>query len=552
MAVAHPLGRVPTSINQPPGGGNRYPFVEPSSDVQYLLSDLYLSYDDPRCQLAQPFHVFWLRGLDDVADPADEHTHDMVLKDANDAVVADTRGEGVTFQSRAWGTRLKILEWVDWTNRWVLRVVYHTAWQQEDIDDGLSVEYDHEIFPTNGRLDPRTILRRNPSVTSLIVGDTVLRYDDVELHSGYNCTVRERTVADEYIDVTDLANELADVYATKRLVTGERVINQIGISAEAGDGIGQVPGCDEVVPVVKNFGDVEPDDAGNINIDVEGCLRSKRPAYLAQSTPRRFNFLKAGLTAEEAMSALEIKNDCLACCECDYYVRTYKGLKRQWNLHQAIADTLNDTRDAFNRNKARWLAEKTCREGDPFTVLFLPEYECKAAGGAIYCNVTGCCIVPLTLRFTFQTYRNQEGVILGGDCRRTRVQGSPHRTGEEEYSFSGEWPVFEATFDYANPGDTSRVAFRVCVPECTEDQVAMLFTVTAHYPDELITQDENEECLVPVIETPDHLDLLWEASTLGQPTWPIRAMKQAPLIPMNPTNAYCDMCTCEATEESES
>src|ERR1051326_8371380 len=86
--------RVPFGVSQPPGHGASYPFMSPSTEIQRLLGDFYLVYED--AGYVMPFSVAWLYGFGDqvVAAPsgfpAPTHARDLVITDAEGTVVFDS------------------------------------------------------------------------------------------------------------------------------------------------------------------------------------------------------------------------------------------------------------------------------------------------------------------------------------------------------------------------------------------------------------------------------------------------------------------------------
>lgn len=146
--MANTRGRQPIGVNQPPGGGTNYPFVQPSSDIQYLLGDLFVSFDDLDDTYVFPLKVSWMYGFGTNAVappagyPAPTHAQDIIVTDANDVVVFDST-TATKFTSDVWDSRLLILEWTNTDS--ILRCVQHTEWTQADIDDGLDKVYDDYI-----------------------------------------------------------------------------------------------------------------------------------------------------------------------------------------------------------------------------------------------------------------------------------------------------------------------------------------------------------------------------------------------------------------------
>jgi len=544
-ATPAPYGRMPTAVNQPPSGGSLYPFVAPSTDILYLLSDFYLSYDDPTCQFELPFSIDWLYGFGDnvVAAPSGTPTpvnaHELRVVDANGETVFDSTTAD-NYATKAWDSRLLIIEWI--ADDAVCRCVMHTAWEQEDIDAGLSMTYDLHIQPTNGELNARTLNRAPDRVRSIKVGSVTLDPGKVEIVSGYNMDIAELTAAEQYTDIAEMAVDLEEFVGltSKPVKTGTRAVSRIGFDAEAGNGLGRYPGCEEITPTLKEINGVRPNDAGDFTFDIGGCLRSQRPIEIVKQIPRKARVRADSLTDEQAASALEMHNDCLPCCDCDYYVRTYAGLKRQWNLHSDIADQMKDARTLFQEIVARWNAEKSCRETNPIRTILMSESGCKAGGGASFCNNNECCAIPVVLRLTFLVNEGTVPVSEGGDCLQSLINGTQFEE-EEAYTLAGTWPVLEAYYDYIDPQDSASLSFRVKVPGCTE-ATTVQFYASIHYPDSMENPDDESCTPATEAEVPAAVTAIWAASDLGLPAYTTRAIKASRIVPLNPTSAYCRAC----------
>lgn len=550
----HARGRQPIGVNQPNGGGTDYPLINPSQDIEYLLADFYLSYEDDQCLLTPPFKLAWLYGFGDIDSPAikhaptPEHGHDILITDANDEVVFDsTRATGYT--TLTWGNgRLLIIQWRDLDNDTVCRCVKHLCWTQHDIDDGLSRGYAMHLAPQSAILDPRTLNKLPRRLRSIFIGALQVR-NKVIFENGYNVSItKEEEDEDFAIPGLDL-DELAST--SKTVIPGSRLTTSLRFQAGPGLGLGRVPGCEEEDPPVRSIAGVRPDDSGNIVVDLAECLRLQRPVGLISYDPRQFDYAILGYTHEEAKSMIELHNDCGVCCDCDYYVRTYKGLKRQWYLGDALADRSEDVRDTLRRNIERWEAARQCRQEHSIRAVLIPEPDCKIVPGGIYCNNHKCCIAPLVLRFTLKVY--YKGALLEDsdvtiDCRDLLVAGSAAPIEGQKAALAGKWPVYDVTFDYSDPLNNSSAGFRLCLPYCTPDY-SMKLILSAHYPELLPTHD-GTTCVTPEVETPAELEAIWAASELGLPKWPIRAMVETPIVPLNNNNAYCT-CVCPRGEEEE-
>jgi hypothetical protein len=566
--MAHPRGRQPIGVNQPPSGGTNYPFVRPSDDIEWLLGDFYLSFPDDRCAFAYPFHIAWLYGFGTdpappeniVGWPTPVNAYDLVIQDDNGNTVFDstTAEQFATTDWPATNPRLKIIEWV--AGETVCRCTLHTQWTQHDIDAGLSKTYEDYIVPANGELDSRTLNKLPLRVRSIRTGLTKFTGTPVVFEAGFNIDWREVNLEEEIgefqLDLDDLGIEIDP--EDRDVISGDRVTERVTIEAIPGAGLGVVPGCQETEPILRKFAGATADAGGNILLDMEGCLWGQRPVGLTEVKPREFRYLNENLTPANAAAGIEIGNDCGPCCECSYFVRTYAGLKRQWNLWQDLAIRAEDVRDTLNENIDRWLKEKDCREQNPLKLILLAEPECKAAVGALYCNTNKCCAKPLIMRFTFQYFVGENEVTPPAFvCDAAEIDGSPQKQQDipkdhgEEYALAGQWPVYEALFEYANPQDTSRVSFRVCIPECAPG-TSLKVWVSVHYPDMEPVPETGEECDPGVVDVPDNIAAIWAASVNGPPAYPTRALKATKTIPLNNQSAFCETCECPTTDESVS
>lgn len=566
--MADPRGRQPIGVNQPPSGGTNYPFTRPSSDIQYLLGDFYLSFPDDICQHPYPFHVAWLYGFgtNPVSPPAGYPTpvnsHDILVRDGNGVTVFDSTASEVTYSSSVWGTRLLIHEWLDETGFTVCRCTEYTEWSQADIDGGLDKTYDDYIVPTNGELDARTYNKLPQRLVNIKVGLTNIS-GNVLFDEGYNIGLSADTTAG-VISQLGLADIGIDAPRTL-VIPGVRKTNYITLSASPGSGLGTFPSCDETTPadiVLRNLSGALADDKGNISFDETGCLRYQRPVSLTNLSPRQFVYASPSLDSQTSRAAIEMLNDCGPCCDCEFFARTYQGLKRQWFLYQGIATDAENVRNTLKSNVDRWHAAKVCRESNPLSLSVLPEPDCKIVHSAIYGNTSKCCLRNIHFRFTFYYYR--DGILINPpalsyyDCNRTEILGDPQTNGPERIALLGDYPVYEAISDYANPQSTTRVTFRFCFPDCEENDRVKIRTDVywegfhsnekyPAYPDTTVST-----CTYPDLVVDDDTLALWSASSLGVPGYDVRYNKETKLITTNPLNAYCTQCECAPSSGSQS
>jgi hypothetical protein len=571
--MADPRGRQPIGVNQPSGGGTNYPFTRPSTDIQHLLGDFYLSFPDDICEHPYPFKVAWLYGFgtDSVSPPAGfpspTHTQDIIIHDDNGVIIFDSTLSSVTFTSYVWNNRLTIFEWVDAEKYTVCRCTQHTAWTQADINDGYDRTYNNYIAPTDGTLDPRTYNKLPQRVRKITVGLTDL-YGDIALEEGYNMSLTgasSTTVASQ-LSLSDIG---IDTTSTQK-ISGQRTTNYLTLTAEPGNGLGTFPACDAPEVVVRGINGAVGNTYGDIGFDAQGCVRYQRPVGLTDNNPRTFEYASSLPIAPQ--SAIEVRNDCGPCCDCEYFARTYAGLKRQWFFYQDIATDATQTRNTLDENIIRWNAQKICRESKPLAVALQTEPSCQIAHSVIFGNPSKCCLRNVHFRFTVTYLHNGAYMtpleLRAYDCHRTKLLSSPQRNGAaEEITLMGDFPVYEALVDFINPQENGRITFRLCFPDCntdlkmvgeepaTPDRIQIRTDVywedstsNTEYPEYPLL---NSTCSYPSLTVDEYTSGLWTASPLGQPAYEIRYNEETNLATMNKESAYCAACACEP-DESES
>jgi hypothetical protein len=341
--MTHPRGRRPLSVNQGPTNGTHYPFVCPSDDVSLLLTDAYLSYDDRECGFVRPFRVAWLYGFgaDAAATPPFAPTpvnaQEILIFDANDQVVFDST-DAVDFVSVDWPTtdpRAKVLEWK--TEEAVARVTWHTEFGINDEVKTYSISFE----PEDGQLDARVANRRSPRVNSLRVGLVSFGPDElVEWISGFN-------IDQEVVPFN---------------TDGGRKGHQITMSAEPGGGKGRFPGCEDPEIFIRRINGQSPLANGNFLMDALGCYAIRQPTVLVANPSPNPNAPELAALAAEA--TLQAFNDCVACCDCPDYIRTYEGLRRVAKKFTLLGNQAEEIRDQHEANIERWKANASCRAAD--------------------------------------------------------------------------------------------------------------------------------------------------------------------------------------------
>ena len=196
----------PVGVNQQPASGTNYPFIYPSSDVQYLLGDLWLAYEATDIEHELPLGIAWMSGFGSTsnANPGTHffgqnffgpgffgpgffingtfnpvHAQDMVIVDANGNIVFDST-IATTFTTTPWGLHLVTLCWTG--PQGVLRCTRHTARPSY----APAVTQYQFINPVVGILDSRTYERLPRRVRSIVVGLQIFTACDLVLSEGYN------------------------------------------------------------------------------------------------------------------------------------------------------------------------------------------------------------------------------------------------------------------------------------------------------------------------------------------------------------------------------
>lgn len=486
-----------TAVNQAPHGGSDYPFAVPGDFVGAVL-DAYVSYYDPTDQYVLPLSLH-------VTVEGGGTNFIVNVRDANGlGVVGCEEGDFVT---RAWGDRT-VYEWGDDPN--TLRLVIRRALMPGD-GDYVNV------------LDPRTYNRMTRHVRAIRVG--LFRITgNVRFESGFNVPIAGADPVDP--------------------VEGGRFRPQVAMDAVPGAGAGRLNGCDDVAPVIKKINNVGPDCAGNFKIEFDDCFRAQLPLFMQglQGEARTGEYSAEGFSTDEAMHALKLYSDCHPCCDCSYYVRTYRGLKRMWGRWKDIAEDAERVRDVYRDNLDRWNASRDCRINNPSRLLMTQDRQCKTSVGGSFCNFTNCCVRDIEIRFTFTKFVDGDvAAWTGGGAAKATISGS-FTQGEEEYApqIMGDGRVIRFFFPHADPAAMSIAKMKACLPSCdTNESLGATMTVHAETPE--MNEHTGDSCTTPTADVPEEILAIWDE--VGVPLGaPIRAVvKRA--VGLNP-DAPSYPCGC--------
>jgi hypothetical protein len=543
--MSHPRGRQSIGLNQPPASGSNYPFVAPSADIQRLFADFYVSYYAPGSAYNGKLKIGWMYGFGTdvnspiIGRPTPTHDYDLILEDFENNVVFSTLS--TTYSTSTWDGRLRIIEWVGDT--FVIRCAIHTAW--DAAEESSAPTYDLHLEPDNAVLDPHVIYAVPDHVTAFYVNGQLLTTPRIEIAEGYNIG----------LEIPDSSTDLV------LPGTATSVVNQttkIQVSAIPGTGLGAFPGCTETDPPVRTIGNVQGNAHQNLTLSVLGCFRVQRPVTITEDGDERLaDYASDGLSSDEAAASLLLSNDCTPCCDCSYFVRTYKGIKRLWDQYQSAATSAEDLRDDYANIVERWLEHKTCRETNTVRSSAAAEGKSKVGWGVAHCNASKCCLTTITARLTW-IYRINGVVqlpnVAGYDCQKTAI--SSPTLGENPiriYSDRGadtQGIVNVFVWSTADSQSTTTLTGRHCFPEA-ETAGDDIVQVQAHWcimwdtaaPD----AETGDPCTYPTLASEDYpadVRAMWDATGDDIPENG-RAQHIGELVTIKAADLSCEKCECE-------
>lgn len=552
--IANPRGRQPIAVNQPPGGGSLYPFVNPSPDILYLLGDFFVSFDDLEDQYTYPLRVAWLYGFGTnvvpppPGSPAPTHSHDLIVVDADDRVVFNST-VAENFTATPWDDRLLVLEWTN-ADR-VCRCSMHTAWTQADIDDDQTITYDNYILPENGELQADCWYKLPKRVTSIRVGLNYIAQQPVQLAEGYNIGLTHSTTT-----LRPTIN-LAGLRTSKSVVAGTRVVNRVVIDAVPGNGLGTAKSlCND--HSVRTINKTAANDYSNFNLDTYGCVRTKRPVVLTDTSPRKFIYRAVNSKGQtildpiQSKAALAFGDNCKNCCDCTYFAQTYQGLKRQWFLYRDVGRQAEQARDIYESNRSRWLIQKELREQVRMNLRLMVDGDSKIRWGLSFCNASKCCLMGMRVYMCWLAYTDATPlgtVPFSYDCPPAMIDGISQCDGPATI-LPTSYPnlnVFE--WDACHPQTVTTLSGRQCFPAASNFAQGRfkvsLYTILT-WREQVLNPVNGQECihsLIPMSVLP--VTVQESLAEAGLDPGPIYAVQQTDYVPVNTSNPFCRRCNCE-------
>ena len=477
LVVRHEYGRQGIWYDQPQSGQD-YPLVTPSADVRYLLADASLSYTDPATpdsSFVLPFRISWLYGFGgdssdspDPDTPAPTHVHDIIIVDANDAVVFDSTASGVLYESRAWTAWLRITRW-ERLDGAVCSIVHHTAWGLTDTPPVQT--YPLYFFPDMAVLQEQTVFRLPNRVQSLTAILDILTAKNVTLSGGYNMGL---------------------TVTTEPAVAGGRRVTGITFDAIPGAGSGIYVDCGPTDNPVRTINAIPPTATGHFFINAAGCYYARRPMRVLSTAPRRLlpetelapgNEVEvdlpddlAGQTAAAVgwpytteYAHLQLGNDCGACCDCEDYISVAEYIQEQHARYARIGRSLSTSRDQYHINRNRWLAAKACLQQLPVRVVVQAKQCPYVVIGVQVCNQTDACMTDIAVTIDITTI--PAGGIVSIVPGYTYITGPTVEAGIQRVTTKrsaieivGE--QLTTVIEQLTPGGSSTVRLRLSVADC--------------------------------------------------------------------------------------
>ena len=413
--------------------GTHFPFIREVSGIRRLFSDMYLGHKVKTAVL--PLRLSYIRGftqppeissssevVSSISSEAGSRAELRVV-DAGDNLIFDS-SEG-DYRYELWSSRFAIHEWI--TDSAVCRVIQHVG--QHDLEDVLS--YPHSQTLTNAILDERVSEIWPSQVTSLVVNGTKLT-GAVTFRGGYNFS--------NTLSSTTITNGLARV-------------NSVFISAEAGAGEGQVPGCPEQAAdlPIRRINQIGPDDSGSFVFSGTDCMWLNRTGSTAVAGGTRT------ITFDDS-TAINITNNCLPCCSCDDFMNTYRGVRRIYEKFKALGLRADAVRNKHQENVDRWIVQKECREAAPIKLATIPyrinDDSCVKVSMGV-CNTYDTCRGEYQVDINFSALPGLQGFINPETIYAYDSAGYK----AESYTLEGVWPNFKARWPVLERQSLAKLKF---------------------------------------------------------------------------------------------
>lgn len=470
-------GRAGLGVVQPQSGLD-YPLVAPSPDIQYLIADLHLAYDDvgeydPGIAPAQsPLRIKYLYGIGCLENtpaagfPAPAHTADIVIVDAANRVILDTTAPNVFFETQQWSADYRIYVWR--TTTAVCRLVAYTTWPDDDnntTDADTLRHYNKYLTPTSAAIDERAVYKMPRRLLTLRVRNG-------------------QTVSPRYSGAFKFANGYStEIIPAAREVKSFRNNTKITFSAVSGSGRGKYGTCPEILtpPIYKING--VPGKNGDFQVSGLGCLWIRRRTVMG---PAPGFVVTPSVTSQQQIGA-----DCAPCCKCEDYADTAKYMNDTSYRYRLIGQRAENVLIEHEKNIERWNLHRTCSVERPLRLLMVAQRCSYIDIAMMLCNPCDICFEATRLTVTLsiagalvpsdpdtQTVVDARPVL---ECGYTTIYAPGVSGGAADIGVSEDGFQFSAALPPVKSGERAYVQFRVKIVQ--SDPVGQYWRAVAYAPD---------------------------------------------------------------------
>lgn len=430
-------GRQGIGVSQPQSGLD-YPFVAPSTDIQNLLADFYLAYDDPSEYSVADARVPPLRieyllniGCDDTGVPENLQNvsgPQIRVVDTTGAVVFDTISMAATVDVDTSNEDYTIYTWT--TDHAVCRTAVYTTWKT---GTPAAIHYPKYLAPVSAVLNARTIHKLPRRLLSLSV-----RQQGSPLKAG------------PYIGNVLLKNNYNTEITAGTTQTNNFIVNtNITLTAGAGIGAGYFYVCgqgydelDAPPQPIRLINGVAAKPGGDFLLAANDCLYARLPTTVA-----------AGKFTPSTAAQQQIGSDCSACCTCADYVNAALSVNNVGENYRRIGARANEVLNVYKDNVAKWAALRECSANNPLKLIFVPQCCPTLDVVAMICNPCQTCYPASTLNIVF----NRSVELLCGHT--TLYLGG--KTSNVGIAVSGGGTTLGVSMPAVEAGGSTYVKFRV-------------------------------------------------------------------------------------------
>ena len=428
-------GRAGIGVIQPQSGLD-YPLVAPSADIDNLIADFYLAYDDPSNYnrtspvIRHPLRIQYLAGVGCIENspitgfPTLTHGADIIVIDAANTVVFDTFSGAVDFEVADWSRDYKIYTWKKAQS--ICRLVVYRTWAPDNL---ARKNYPLYLQPTNAVLDERTIYRMPKRLLSLRVKNSSIvsgpYSGKITLRNGYNTTIT----------------------AAEQTEQNFRAATDVVIGAEAGTGLGKYIDCldaETTKPITRINGVAGVN--GDFLLAAADCIWARRPT------------VHTGTNITAPAAELKFGADCTPCCSCGDYADTAKYLNETVEQYKLIGVRAENVRAQFENNILRWNDQRACSVQRPLRLILVPQRCPYMDVVMLLCNSCDTCISASRLQVAITA---PTGVTAELECGYTAMF-APNINGQATtVTRSSDGRTYSAFFPQLPPGESAYLKFRL-------------------------------------------------------------------------------------------